>query len=88
MAVENLVVISSPYTDEDLKIVFGDIDGIIHDDIKFIEDVDLSVIVKDLGIYPSTSKARNAGRVGPIPKGYTEYRASKKKKLYIWNPSE
>ncbi len=81
--IENLVVIDSPFTERDIDIIFDkDLDVVIR-----VPDIDLSNLMVTLGIYPSTSKARNAGRVGKIPLGYTEYKASKKRMLYIWNPS-
>jgi hypothetical protein len=88
MDIENIVVRSSPYTEKDLDLIFGDNEGRIEEEILFVEDVDLSVLVKDLGIYPSTTRARAAGRVGALPKGYTVIKASKTRFLFLWNPSE
>lgn len=53
-----------------------------------MEDVTLDILCKDLGIYKSTSEARRAGRIGNIPKGYSEIKASKKVILYVWNPED
>lgn len=82
--IENIIVDSEFIKPEDKDIIFGDED-VLH--VK--EGTDLSVLMKDLGIFKSTSEARRAGRVGNIPTGYTDnYKASKKRRLYIWNPTE
>jgi len=49
---------------------------------------DLPQLLKHLGVYQSTSQARKAGRVGVIPVGWSEIKASKKVELFLWNPSE
>lgn len=49
---------------------------------------DLPQLLKHLGVYQSTSQARKTGRVGGIPVGWNEIRASKKVELFLWNPSE
>lgn len=49
---------------------------------------DLPQLLKHLGVYQSTSQARKAGRVGAIPVGWNEVKASKKVELFLWNPSE
>jgi hypothetical protein len=43
--------------------------------------------LKEMNIFTSTSEARRAGRDGPIPQGFTnDFKASKKRRLWIWNP--
>lgn len=78
----NVVIKGSPWTERDLKCLF-------KDELSYVIDADdlskLAVIVK---AYKSTSEARRAGRVGPIPTGFTEWKASKKVRVWIWNPSE
>lgn len=78
----NIVINQSPWTKRDLEIIYED------EEVIYCDDCDLSTLMVKLGVYPSTTKARNANRVGQIPLGYTEYKASKKVMLYIWNPSE
>lgn len=78
----NIVVKSSFWRDSDIPTLFGD------EDTMFVEDEDISTLLVKLNVYKSTSQARRAGRKGPIPSGYTEYKASKKVTLYIWNPTE
>lgn len=78
----NVVVKSSPWTQNDLDILYGD------EDVIFVDDVPLPNLLKELKVVKSTSEARKNGRVGDIPKGWTEYKASKKVMLWIWNPSE
>ncbi|ATN93526.1 hypothetical protein [Pseudoalteromonas phage J2-1_QLiu-2017] len=82
MVTDNIVVSSSPWLHTDITTIFGD------EEVLFVPDTSLPTLLAELGIYKSTSKARQANRVGPIPKGYTEFKASKKKTLYIWNPTE
>lgn len=81
--VENIVVKNSPWTPRDIEILFGD-----EPDIHFTVAVDLPNLLVELGIYKSCSDARRAGRIGPIPPGWTELKASKKRRLWIWNPTE
>lgn len=78
----NIVVNQSPYTQDDLEIIFD------CEEVKFVDDIELSHLLCDLGVYKSRSMARRAKRFGAIPKGYTEYKASKKVTLFIWNPTE
>lgn len=80
--INNIVVSSSPWRNSDLVTLFND------EAVMYCEAVDLPNLMVEVGIYPSTSKARQAGRKGNIPAGYTEFRASKKRQLYIWNPTE
>jgi len=80
--IENIVVRSSPWTKRDLELLFGD------EPVHFTEARDLPNLLVELGIFWSTGEARRAGRVGSIPEGWTELKASKKRRLWIWNPSE
>lgn len=80
---ENVIVKQSNWKESDIELLFAD------EDVHFTEAKDLSVLMKELGIFSSTSEARRAGRVGPIPTGFTfEFKASKKRRLWIWNPTE
>jgi len=79
----NVVVRNSAWTDRDIELLFDD------EEIHFTDATCLSVLMKEMGIFKSTSDARRAGRVGPIPDGFTfEFKASKKVMLWIWNPTE
>ena len=83
MTIQNVIVNQSAWTERDIELLFED--EIVH----FTNATDLSVLMKEMGIFNSTSEARRAGRVGPIPKGFTfEFKASKKCRLWIWNPTE
>jgi hypothetical protein len=84
--IKNLLVIGSKWFASDMGYIFGDNEGVIEEVLP-VENTDLSVLMKELGVYASTSKARHAGRVGPIPTGYTEFKANKLITLYIWNPT-
>ncbi len=80
---ENVVVQSSPWTEKDLQTLFGD--ELIH----FTDATDLPNLLVEMGIFKSTTQARKAGRIGTIPEGFTfEFKASKKRRLWIWNPTE
>ena len=78
----NIVVSSSQWKGEDIPILFGE------EDVVFTNTEELSALCKELGVYQSTSAARRAGRVGDIPKGWSEVKASRKHFLFIWNPDE
>ena len=50
---------------------------------------DLPNLMVEIGAFVSTSQARRAGREGNIPEGFSfEFKASKKKRIFIWNPTE
>jgi hypothetical protein len=85
--VSNVVVKRSAWTERDIELLFGDLEGNVET-VHFTEAQDLPNLLKELGIFPSTSEARRAGRGGPIPEGWTEMKASKKRMLWIWNPTE
>jgi len=79
----NVVIADSPWTERDLEILFGD------EECVLTTAHDLPNLLVALGTFKSTSEARRAGRAGPIPKGFTNcFKASKKDKLWIWNPTE
>lgn len=83
MTIENVIVKNSAWIEQDIKSLFGD------EAVHFTEATCLSVLMKELGVFKSTSEARRAGRFGPIPEGFTfEFKASKKVMLWIWNPTE
>lgn len=81
--VENVIVNGPHVKDNDAELLFGD------QPVHFTSAKDLPNLLKELGIFPSTSEAKRAGRDGPIPKGFTDaFKASKIRKLWIWNPTE
>ena len=83
MTIQNIIVKQSKWTDRDIELLFED------EEVHFTDADELSVLMKELGIFKSTSEARRAGRFGPIPEGFTfEFKASKKVRLWIWNPTE
>ena len=62
---------------------FGD------EQVFFAESDEMGALMRELGVFPSASAARRAGRQGPIPDGWTaEFKASKKRRIWIWNPTE
>lgn len=82
MIIENIVISHSHWVPSDISTLFSD-ESVQLSDAETIQD-----LVVELGIFPSKSKARHAGRVGVIPLGWSELKASKKRKLWIWNPVE
>lgn len=81
--IDNIVVKSSPWTEDDIATLFGD------EEVHFTEATDLPGLLKEMGIFRSTSQARQAGRTGDIPTGFTDrFKASKKRMLWIWNPTK
>jgi len=86
--IENVVVKNSSWTQRDLEILFSE-EGKTVEEIHFTEVEDMQSLMAELGIFSSKSQAIKAGRKGEIPKGWTsEFKASKKYRLWIWNPSE
>jgi len=79
--IENVVVKSSEWKESDIEQLFGD------EEVHFTDMTQLPNLLKELGIFASTSQAMQAGRRGLIPSGWTdEFKASKKRRLWIWNP--
>jgi len=81
--VENIIVNSEFVQEHDRNILFGD------EPVHFTDAKDLPNLLVELKIFKSTSQARQANRKGSIPFGFTdEFKASKKSRIWIWNPSE
>ena len=81
--VENVIIKGSAWLESDAETLFGD------EQVFYAESDELSALMRELGIYPSASAARRAGREGAIPPGWThEFKASKKRRIWIWNPTE
>lgn len=83
----NIVVKDSKWKESDITTLFGDWNGDVEE-VKFVDDMPMPNLMVELGIFPSTSKARQANRIGDIPSGWTQYKASRKVTLWIWNPTE
>tara|TARA_Y100000592_G_C5396454_1_gene280885 strand:- start:747 stop:986 length:240 start_codon:yes stop_codon:yes gene_type:complete len=78
----NIVVQSSKYTPRDLELIFP------NEQVIAVPNVPLPTLLKMLKVYKSAGEAIRAGRTGEIPTGYTELKASKKRTIYIWNPTD
>lgn len=79
----NIVVQNSKWTERDIQLLFGD------EEVHFTSCENIETLLKELGVYQSISGAKRDGRVGPLPIGFTfAYKASKKHRIWIWNPDE
>lgn len=78
----NIVMKASPWTSRDLVNVFH------GEEVHYSEATDIASLMVEIGAYASTTKARQAGRKGAIPEGFTIFKASKKLTIWIWNPTE
>jgi len=83
VAIENVIITGSSWLESDVKTLFGD------EQVFFADSDEMGALMRELGVFPSASAARRAGREGPIPAGWTaEFKASKKRRIWIWNPTE
>lgn len=88
MRTDNVVMKNSKWTEEDLQWLFnhwGD-NKPDYKHIHFSEANTLEQLMVEIEAYPSKSKSRSARRFGSIPTGWSVLQATKKHKLYIWNP--
>jgi len=84
----NVVIAGSPWTERDLELLFDGPDG-PPEPFTLIEARDMPNLMVRLGCFKSTGEARRAGRVGSIPQGFTlDFKANKKTRICIWNPTE
>ena len=81
----NVLVKNSSWTNRDLEVLYDD-DLHKNEEVILTSAIDIPNLLVELKCYQSTGQARRAGRTGPIPIGWTEFKASKKVKLWIWNP--
>lgn len=82
MSVGINVIIKTEYLQEtDKECLFEDEDVVLFDN-----DITLTDLVCELGLYKSKSQARQANRVGAIPQGWSEFKGNKKTPLFVWNP--
>ncbi len=83
MAIENVIITGSKWIESDVKTLFGD------EQVFFADSDEMGALMRELGVYKSANEARRCGRAGPVPEGWTaEFKASKKRRLWIWNPTE
>lgn len=83
MAIENVIITGSKWIKSDVKTLFGD------EQIFFADSDEMGALMRELGVFKSANEARRNGRKGPVPDGWTaEFKASKKRRLWIWNPTE
>lgn len=81
--IENVIVRSSAWRKEDIETLFGD------EEVHITDAENLQTLMFELNVFGSKSAAMRAGRQGPIPEGFTfEFKASKRRRLWIWNPTE
>lgn len=81
--IENIVIKNSAWVESDIEMLFG------NEQVYYADSDEISALMRELEIFPSASAARRAGREGPVPDGWThEFKASKKRRLWIWNPTE
>ena len=81
--IENVIINGSEWRESDIETLFGD------EQVLFAESDEMGALMRELGVFPSANAARRAGREGPIPGGWTvEFKASKKRRIWIWNPTE
>ena len=78
----NIVIQNGFVLNTDIPTLFG------NEPVVNSQAPNLETLMVELGLYPSKSKAIKDGRRGPIPLGFTEFKATKKQKVWIWNPSE
>lgn len=80
--IENIIIMSCKVQPTDQEILFGD------EPVHLTTTTDLSRLLVEVGVYKTTSEARRAGREGQVAEGWTdEFKASKKRRIWIWNPS-
>ncbi len=80
--IENIVIDNGNVRDSDIPTLYGD------EEVIRTTETDIPRLLVQCGIYKSTTQARNAGRQGKVPDGWTEFKASKKRRLFIWNPTD
>lgn len=78
----NIIIQNGNIQPNDAKCLFLD-EPVIN-----VQPQDTQTLLVSPGIYKSKTKAVADGRSGPIPLGFTKYKANKRTTLWIWNPSE
>ena len=85
------IVVGDFVKDEDISTVYGDMDGNVEGTvITLVNNIPMYVLLRDLGIFKSSSQARKSGWDFNIPEGFTEYPKIGKLRhqVTIWNPTE
>lgn len=80
--IENIIITTSDLHEGDKELIFQD------EEVLHTSTTDLPSLLVELGIYESKGQAKKAGRVGKVQDGYSEIKASKVRRLYIWNPKD
>lgn len=78
----NVIIWNEFVKTTDKETLFGD------EPVIFSKETELPNLLKEVGVYNSTSQARKAGRCGRVPDGWNVIKASKKVEMFIWNPTE
>lgn len=82
-SVQNVVIETSKWRQSDIELLFGD------EKVYFTTETNMPRLLKELKVFGSTSEAIRAGRKGEVLEGFTDrFKASKKRFLWIWNPTE
>ena len=68
---DNFIVNDSAWVHADIESIFGNHNQI--ETVEFISDKNIEDLAVRLNAYKSKSQAKQAGRIGSIPKGYTEF---------------
>ena len=87
--IENIVTSYSKWTEGELRTLFFRIgEKLDMSQVHLSDSTKLEDLMLEIGAYPSKSESKRAGRLGPIPIGWTHMWANKKRQIYIWNPSD
>lgn len=78
----NVIIQNGNVQTRDREILFQD------EPVVVLEPQSLSNMLVALGVFKSNTQARQAGRIGDIPPGYSEFKGNKKVFLFVWNPTE
>lgn len=82
----NIIIKHSNWEDGDINLFFAGVDEeLTHDDIHFSDATTIEELMVELGHFPSNGQSRKAGRHGPIPVGFTKFKAGKKRWIWILN---
>lgn len=80
--IENVIIMNSFVQPTDAFTLFQ------REDVYVTTETDLPRLLVEIGVFKSTSEARRAGRIGEVPSGWTDqFKASRKRRLWIWNPT-